>query len=354
MKLPTIDQIENGKVVILRLDLDLPISDGKIWDNSRLIKSIPTIRLLLGKNSKLIIIGHCGRPTFTEGDDGMAILETEVKEKLSLKPIYVELMSLLEDGEDSIASIFVDDVTNKALIEDALEENQVVFLENLRFYRQETEGDVNFLKHLSEIGDVFVNDALAVAHRKSASVLLYQLMKTYYGLGFAEEIEKMGDLLLNPKRPMILVLGGAKEDKLDSLDILANQVDKILVGGMLPVFYEKYKNLSNVIWANLDESGMDITQESVQIFIDEIQKAGTVLLAGTMGKYEEIEHRNGSLSVAQAIVNSQAIKVGAGGDTKASLTTMGLDGRFDYICSGGGVALDFLAKGGRLPAWENG
>ena len=166
MKLPTIDQIEQNQKVILRLDLDVPMSGGRIEDNSRLVKSIPTIRMLLGKMCKLVIVGHLGRPSF----DGTLVSETS-KQELSLKPVYLELMSLLEDGEDSIASVFVDDIENKEVIYEATENNQIVFLENLRFYKEEVEGKVEFLSHLAEIGNVFVNDALAVAHRKSASVL---------------------------------------------------------------------------------------------------------------------------------------------------------------------------------------
>ncbi len=353
MKLPTVDEIENNKTAVLRLDLDLPISDGLIMDNSRLIKSVPTIRQLLAKKCRIIIIGHLGRPTY-EDKGGQIVVDDVSREKLSLKPVYVELMSLLEDGEDAISSVFVDDAANTELIFEASQNNQIVFLENLRFYRQETDGQVEFFGHLAKIGNVFVNDALAVAHRKAASTMLFKLMPGYFSVGFAEEVDKMDRYLLNTKNPTVLVLGGVKEDKLKNLDILASTVDKVLIGGKLPEFFDKYKNIGNVVWAKLDESGMDIDDESVTMFEEEISKAGEIILAGTMGKYEDENHSMGTESVTKAIIgNSSAIKVGAGGDTKASLVKMGLLDMFDYVCSGGGVALEFLANKGKLPAWEN-
>lgn len=340
-KLPTVDQVGENQRVVLRLDLDLPIVDGQILDNSRLIKSIPTIRLLLEKGCKLILIGHRGRPKSKED-----------KDKLSLRPVYVELMSLLEEGEDSISSVFVDDVTSKDTIYQAIEDNQIVFLENLRFWKEESDGQVGFLAHLAEIASVFVNDALAVAHRKSASILLYKLMPVFYGMGFAREVEMMTEILINPKKPVLLILGGVKEDKLDWIRELSAKVDRILIGGKLPLYREKCNDVDNVVWAQLDETGFDINMISTERFVSEIKMASTIVLAGTMGKFEEVEHRAGSQTVAQAIVDSGAVKIAGGGDTRACLQKLGLVNRFDYICSGGGVLLGFLAKDGKLPAWN--
>ena len=132
-RLPTADQIGENQKIVIRLDLDLPIVDGQILDNSRLIKSIPTIRLLLDKNCKLIIIGHRGRPE--RGED---------KERLTLRPVYVELMSLLEEGEDSVSSVFVEDILSKEDIYQALEDNQIVFLENCVFGKKKQKERWNF------------------------------------------------------------------------------------------------------------------------------------------------------------------------------------------------------------------
>lgn len=341
--LPTADQVDDNQKVVLSLDLDLPFLDGQILDNSRLIKSMPTIRVLLEKGCRLIIIGHRGRPMVDNLED---------REELSLKPVYVELMSLLEEGEDSVSSVFVEETTNRDIIFQALEDNQIVFLENLRFWREENEGKVDFLGHLVEIGSVFVNDALAVAHRESASVLLAKMMPTFYGMAFAREVEKMSQILLEPKKPLLIILGGVKEDKLDQLPILASKADRILIGGKLPTYKEKYTNLSNVVWGQLDESGMDIGKLTIDRFISEIEMAGTILLVGAMGKFEDAKHKEGSQLITEAVARSEAVKMAAGGDTKAGILEMGLVDRFDYICSGGGVALEFLARDGKLPAWD--
>ncbi len=341
--LPTADQVDDNQKVILRLDLDLPFLDEQILDNSRLIKSMPTIRVLLEKGCRLVIIGHRGRPI---------IDSDESKAELSLRPVYVELMSLLEEGEDSLSSVFVEEVSNRDIIFQALEDNQIVFLENLRFWREESEGKVDFLGHLVEIGSVFVNDALAVAHRENASILLAKMMPTFYGMAFAREVEKMSQILLEPKKPLLIILGGVKKDKLDQLTELASKADRVLVGGKLPTFKEKYANFTNVVWGQLDESGMDINKLTIDRFVSEIEMAGTVLLAGAMGKFEDSLHKEGSQLVTEAVARCEAVKMAAGGDTKASILEMGLVDRFDYICSGGGVALEFLARDGKLPAWD--
>jgi len=341
--LPTADQVDENQKVILRLDLDLPFLDGQILDNSRLIKSMSTIRVLLKKGCRLVIIGHRGRPIVDNQNS---------KAKLSLRPVYVELMSLLEEGEDSLSSVFVEEVTNRDIIFQALENNQIVFLENLRFWKEESEGKVDFLANLVEIGSVFVNDALAVAHRKSASILLAKIMPTFYGMAFAREVEKMNQILLEPKKPLLIILGGIKEDKLDQLEKLASKADKILIGGRLPIFRKKHANLANVVWGQLDESGMDINKLTIDRFVSEIEMAGTVLLAGAMGKFEDALHKEGSQLITEAVARCEAVKMAAGGDTKANILEMGLVDRFDYICSGGGVALEFLARDGKLPAWD--
>jgi 3-phosphoglycerate kinase len=125
-----------------------------------------------------------------------------------------------------------------------------------------------------------------------------------------------------------------------------------LVGGKLPIYREKYADLNNVIWGQIDESGMDINEISIERFVSEIEMAGTIMLVGTMGKFENIEHRLGSQIITEAVCRSDATKMAAGGDTKASLIELGLVDRFDYVCSGGGIALAFLVKNGKLPAWE--
>jgi len=178
------------------------------------------------------------------------------------------------------------------------------------------------------------------------------MMPTFYGMAFAREVEKMSQILLEPKKPLLIILGGVKKDKLDQLTELASKADRVLVGGKLPTFKEKYANFTNVVWGQLDESGMDINKLTIDRFVSEIEMAGTVLLAGAMGKFEDSLHKEGSQLVTEAVARCEAVKMAAGGDTKASILEMGLVDRFDYICSGGGVALEFLARDGKLPAWD--
>lgn len=136
------------------------------------------------------------------------------------------------------------------------------------------------------------------------------------------------------------------------MSTLYKKADLILVGGKLPKFMSEYPKYDNVIWAKLDSSQLDISKESIEKFKLEIEKAETVILAGSMGMFEDEEHRTGSKVIAEAISLSRAIKIAAGGDTRASLGLMELEDKFDYICSGGGVALEFLANEGKLPAWD--
>ncbi|MBU1129912.1 phosphoglycerate kinase [Patescibacteria group bacterium] len=346
MNLRGVEKIDKDLNVVLRIDSDLPIEEGKILDNSRLVKSVSTINLLLEKNCKLIILGYRGRP------DG-------IDPNLSLRSVYAELMSLLRNGNEEfdVSNVFVDDVLNSEKIKDALRNNQIVFLENLRFWPGENNNDAEFLSSLSFICQAFVNDSIATAHRKTASVMLHKNMETYYGLNFVEEVEKIEMLLKNPKRPLLIILGGIKKDKLKYLEKLADMADKVLLGGKLPdfvdeVFLDGFVNKkNNIVVGKLDVSGRDINNETIEKFKEMINSAGTVVWAGSMGKYENEENRKGTEEIARAVAKSVAYKIIAGGDTKASLAGLELTGRMDFVCSGGGALLEFLTNG-TLPAWE--
>jgi len=340
-QLRSVEEIENNTNVILRMDTDLPMDGGQILDNSRLKKSIPTIRFLLEKGNKLIIVGHMGRP------------EGKFVEELSLKPVYLELMSLLEiDGQNTIESVFVDDIKNENKIVTAIEKNQIVFVENLRFWSEEEKGDTSLFSNLKKIASVFVNDAFAVAHRKSASIIIWKEMKTYYGFSFVEEVEKIGQILEKKERPITVILGGAKEDKLKYLPELEKIADYILVGGKLPRLRPAgYDGQSKIIWAGLREDGLDLSTEDISKFVELIKVSKTVIWSGAMGLYEKENSREGTKKIAQAVANVKGYKIIAGGDTGASIKDLGLKNKIDFVCSGGGVMLELLTKGS-LPAWE--
>ena len=334
MKLKSVEEILPQTKVVLRLDLDLPFFENTILDNSRLLKSLPTIKLLLEKNCRILILGHRGRPN---GIDA----------KLSLRPVYLELMSLLEpNGESLIESVFLPDL-NFDQIDQNLGINQIVFLENLRFWPGEESNDPEFLTPLAAICQAYIDDAFAVAHRAHASITLWQKLPAFYGLSFIEEYSHL-EALINPVRPLTLVLGGAKEDKIKHLDKLVPLCDHVLVGGKLPQLLTLAD--PKILPAVLTPDTFDIDDQSITKFIEIINSSKTIIWAGAMGFYEDPKYRKGTEKIAAAIAAANAYKVIAGGDTAASVVNLNLKDKFDFICSGGGVLLEFLVNHD-LPAW---
>jgi phosphoglycerate kinase len=343
MNLRSVEKILPKTRVILRMDLDVPVVDETIEDDSRLLKSIPTIKMLLEKNCKITIIGHRGRP---EGKD----------ENLSLRPVYVELMMLLEpEGENLIESVFVEEVGDGEKLDVALANNQIVFLENLRFWKGEMSNDPEFLKDLTEVCQFYVNDSIAESHRRAASIMLYKKLPGFYGLSFIEETGKIMRLLDNPQRPLTVILGGVKEDKLNYLADLEKIADKVLIGGKLPSLRQGFgvamPENEKVVWAKLRADGLDLSDEDIKNFIEQISCSKTIFWAGAMGFFEDNNCKKGTQEIAKAVANSGAYKVVAGGDTGASIESLGLKDKIDLVCSGGGVTMELLTKG-KLPAWE--
>ncbi len=337
MKLRSVHEIIPQTKVVLRLDLDLPFDDNQhISDDARLLKSLPTIQLLLEKKCQILIIGHRGRP---QGVD----------ENLTLRPVYLELMTLLEpSGENLVSNVFLPELDIDQ-IDQAFVNNQIVFLENLRFWPGEESNDPEFLAPLNQICQAYVNDAFAVAHRAHASITLWQHLPAFYGLSFIDEFEHLHKLVEAPSRPLTLVLGGAKEDKLKHLTELTRVCDRILIGGKLPHFV----SLSHpkITIATLVPEGLDIDSESITKFSELINSSKTIIWAGAMGLYENPNFQNGTEKIAQTIADTTAYKVIAGGDTAASVEKLNLKNKFNFICSGGGVLLEFLVNQ-NLPAWN--
>lgn len=338
--LKSVDKISANANVILRIDADLPINGGKILDNSRLIKSLTTLKLILKNNNKVVIIGFRGRP---EGKD----------EKFSLRIVYAELMTLLErDGENVVENIFLEDIKDKKEVDEAFNNNQLIFVENLRFWPEENKGDTRLFDNLKKHCNVFVNDSFAVAHRKIASVLLFKEMVSFYGFSFIEEANKINQVLENLNRPLTVILGGAKEDKLDYLPALVEKAEYVLVGGKLPRLRPKdHDRQSKIIWAELNKEGLDLSKKDIERFREIINYSNTIVWAGAMGFYENVNYQKGTIEVAKAVAENKGYKIIAGGDTGASIASLGLKNKIDFVCSGGGVMLEFLTKG-TLPAWE--
>ncbi len=342
-QLRSVEEIPSNINVIVRMDTDLPIEGTTILDNSRLMKTIPTLRFLMEKNCKIIIIGHRGRPN-------------GIDKSLSLKQVYLELMNLLEvDGQNTIESVFVDDIKDDNKIASSLIDNQIVFIENLRFWSEEDAGETSLFETIKKYSNFLVNDAFAVAHRRNASVILHREIETYYGFSFIEEVEKINQILEKKEKPITIVLGGAKEDKLSHVVDLLKIADHILIGGKLPKLimsnYQFLMSNEKVKIAKLREDGLDLNDEDIKDFSEIINRSKTIIWSGAMGLYESEKSQEGTKKIAQAIASIEGYKIIAGGDTGASIKDLGLKNKIDFICSGGGVMLEMLIKGD-LPAWN--
>jgi phosphoglycerate kinase len=305
INLPRLTDAVSNKKVIVRLDLDMP--DG---DFSRLESALSTLKFLKEKNCKIVVIGHKGRP------------EGKVDPSLSILPF-------------------------KQKIKDLLGGYEIEVLENLRFNPGEEKNDPQFAKELASHGEFFVNEAFAVSHREHASIVgLPKLLPHAAGIRFAEEVENLSKILDNPTKPLLMIISGVKDDKLKYINNFLKFADKILVGGRLPDYIHDTSPLRKnpkVLVAGLIADKEDISIHSIEQFEREIAPAGTVVISGPLGKFEEEGHRAGTKRVLEAVTNSGGFKVAGGGDTEAAINLLGLKDKFDWISVGGGAMLEFLA-----------
>lgn len=325
------------EVVLLRMDLDLDVPGP---DYSRLIKSVPTIELLIKRGYIVIIAGHKGRPKSQE-------------EKFSLKPAYSKLIEILTTNGIEINSTFIKSITDKKSIIQALLTSKIIFAENLRFDPREKDGNTSLFSIIKPFCSYYINDAFAVAHRNDASIKIHQEFraKTFYGLDFVKEVEKMN--FLKQQKGRLVILGGTKEDKLNNLVEIAHNSQAVFVGGKLPIYKEKFGGISNIFWANLTEDGCDLSNDDISTLEKLITLCPTIIWAGALGKFEEVRYKKGTNTIANAIAESHAnYKAIAGGDTKASIIDLKLESYIDDIYSGGGVFLELLITDD-LPAWTN-
>ena len=309
MDLPSLKDFNfEGKKVLLRLDLDCEPDPNDL----RIKAAEETLAFLKEKQVAVIVIGHKGRP------------EGKIDENLSLKPfqpIFARWGAKIE--------------------------------ENLRFNPGEEANDLKFTQSLAALGDFYVNEAFGNSHRAHASIVgLPRLLPNAAGFRFVQEVKNLGKVLVNPKRPVVFILGGVKKDKLDFLNDLKNVADLILIGGRLPDYLgdmalesiRLQKRGSNCLIANLVQDKEDITVNSVGVFEEEIKKAGTIVLAGPMGKYEDEGHRQGTERVFKAVAHSAAFKVVGGGDSLEVVKMFNLVGKFDWVSVGGGAMLELDRK----------
>jgi len=343
-----------GKRVLVRCDFNTPLTPkGDILDDFRIKKTIPTIEYLIKKKAKVILMSHLGRPG------------GKVVEDLRLDKIQEKLMEYLDlsvvKAKDCIGQEIEDWINQMKL-------GEILLLENLRFHKGEKENDSKFAKALSELGDIFINEAFAASHRSHASIIgIPKYLPSAAGFLLEKEIKSLTRIIKNPEKPLVAVVGGIKfETKIKLLDKLQELCDFELIGGkftleILKQNLEKYlseevilakdvyvleKN-KNLVLRNIrnlkgDEFAPDIGPETIKIFGEKITTAKTIFWNGPLGFVEEKRFREGTRKIAEKIIESGAYSVVGGGETIKVLSELNLLDRFDHVCSGGGALVDFV------------
>lgn len=383
----TIEDIDvAGKKVLARCDFNVPLKDGEITNDKRIVAALPTIKYLMEHGAKVILCSHLGRP------------KGEYKPEFSLAPVAKRLseylgveVKLAEDPE------VVGENAKKMASE--LKDGEVMLLENVRYRAEETKNEENFSKELASLADIFVNDAFGTAHRAHCSTTgVASFLPAVCGFLIQKEIKFMGGALADPKRPLVAILGGAKvSDKIGVIENLIDKCDTIIIGGGMAYTFMKYLGhnigtslleadwvekagemmkkaedkgvrflipVDNKVGKEYDENtesqivnsdeipdgwmGLDIGPKTQEIFADAIKGAGTVIWNGPMGVSEWENFAAGTISVANAVADSGAISIIGGGDSVAAVTKLGFADKMSHISTGGGASLEFL-EGKDLP-----
>ena len=383
----TIRDIEvKGKKVLVRCDFNVPLKDGKITDDIRIVSALPTINYLREHGARVILMSHLGRPG------------GEPKKEFSLAPVAERLTELL--GEKVIfeaSELVVDDKVKAAA--SGLKDGEVMLLENVRFRKEETKNGAEFAKELASLGDLFVNDAFGTAHRAHASTAgIADYLPCVSGFLIEKEVKFLGEALENPARPFVAIMGGAKVgDKLPVIRNLLKKVDTLIIGGGMAYTFFKaqgYEIGTSILDADnvglakelmaeaeklgvklllpvdavcgrefkndteygvfprenipQDMMGMDVGPESVRLFTEAIKTAKTVVWNGPMGVFEMPNFETGTRKIAEALADSDAVTVIGGGDSAAACEQFGLKDKMTHISTGGGASLEFL-EGKVLP-----
>ena len=368
--------LHKGTRVLLRADFNVPLRDGEIDDDLRITASLPTIKWLLERDCEIVACSHLGRPN------------GKIDPKYTLEPVAKRLSALL-GHEVPLAHGIVDFDTLGCA--ESLQPGQMMLVENLRFNPGEEANDPAFATNLSELGDVYVNDAFGAAHRAHASIVgPPRVMPSAAGRLLAREVEVLGALLDSPKRPFVVVLGGVKvSDKLGVIDALLAQCDQLLIGGAMaftflvaeggrvgdslvePDQVEHCRKLlatgkvvipTDVVAADAISAdansrhvnamgipdgwkGVDIGPETAGAYADVLGGAATVLWNGPMGIFELAPFAAGTRTVAEAVADCRGFTVVGGGDSAAAVREMGLADRVDHVSTGGGAALELIELG---------
>lgn len=352
-----------SKKVLLRLDLDTPISDGKVTDNFRLISALSTIHFLLNRRAKIIICGHLGRPSGKKSNE------------LSLKPVIQELSNLLGQKIMFASDLFGEE-TVQAI--ETLSDGQIIALENLRFESGEEANSRTFASKLAKYAEVFVNESFATSHREAASlVAITEFLPSYAGLLLEREVGVLTQLLSRPARPFIVIMGGAKiADKLPVISSLCQHADKILIGGGIANTFmaaqgddvkssliekDQFTNAKNILKRYKDkivlptdfiwekDKILDVGEATIAQFENYIDKAKTIFWNGPLGFAEDERFAIGSVKIANHIAQTDATTIIGGGNTIEILSKHKLIKEMSFVSTGGGAALELLS-GKQLPA----
>ncbi len=383
----TIEDIDvRGKRVLARCDFNVPLKDGEITNDKRIVAALPTIKYLMENGARVILCSHLGRP------------KGEYKPEFSLAPVakklseYLGVVVKLAEDPDVVGE-------NARAMADALKDGEVMLLENVRYRAEETKNEENFSKELASLADVFVNDAFGTAHRAHCSTTgVAAYLPAVCGYLIQKEIEFMGGALADPKRPLVAILGGAKvSDKIGVITNLLDKCDTIIIGGGMAYTFMKYLGhsignslleadwvekagemmkeasdkgvsflipIDNKVGKEYDENtesmvvysdeipegwmGLDIGPTSQELFAKAIRGAGTIIWNGPMGVSEWKQFEDGTVAVAKAVAESGAISIIGGGDSVAAVTKLGFADKMSHISTGGGASLEFL-EGKELP-----
>ena len=375
-----------GKRVIVRCDFNVPMKEGVITDDIRIVSALPTVKYLMEQGAKVILMSHMGRP---EGEPNM---------KYTLKPVADRLTELL--GQDVLfvsSPVVVDEAVKAAAAQ--LEEGRVMLLENVRFRKEETKNGADFAKELASLADIFVNDAFGTAHRAHSSTAgVADYLPAVSGFLIEKEVEFLGNAVENPKRPFVAIMGGAKVgDKIPVIENLLKKVDTLIIGGGMSYTFYKAEGLEigtsildkdsleiapqllkkaeeagvkmllpvDVVVADefnndaktavvdkdaipADMMGLDIGPKTVELYKAAIAEAETIVWNGPMGVFEMENFAGGTRAVAEALAESKAVTVIGGGDSAAAVEQFGLADKMTHISTGGGASLEFL-EGKVLP-----
>ena len=384
----SVDDINvKGQRVLVRCDFNVPLKDGKITDENRLVAALPTIKKLIADGGKVILCSHLGKP------------KGEPKPELSLAPVAVRLSELLGQEVKFAADPEVVGPNAKAAVA-AMNDGEVILLENTRYRAEETKNGDEFSKELASLCDVFVNDAFGTAHRAHCSnVGVTKYVDTaVVGYLMQKEIDFLGNAVNNPKRPFVAILGGAKvSSKISVINNLLDKVDTLIIGGgmaytfakaeggtigvslceddylqyaldmkkkaaekgvklLLPVdnrIGDEFSNDCNMKVVPCGQipdgwEGLDIGPETEKLFADAVKDAKTVVWNGPMGCFEMPNFAHGTAAVAKALAETDATTIIGGGDSAAAVNILGFGDKMTHISTGGGASLEFL-EGKELP-----